>query len=471
MMPAEAIDAYVREGWVRQGILTHKLLPHQLPLYEFMWSAINCKDSNRPLVVAVDCSRKFGKSTVSHIVGFEYCLRNPGANVRFITGTASDLREISEPIVRRIIQDFPEDLMPQYSAIDGSWHFRNGATAYFAGADNNRAKNQRGRDTDINFGDESAFVAALRLLVDDVLVPATMVRGGITIIASTPADTPDSDWDYYCQKSQLEGWYFKRTIDDNTSLDEGTKDRYIAEAGGRQSTKARREYFCEHVTEAQRVVVPEFRDDMAVEYPRPGTWGYLHKYVALDIGVRDLTVALFGYYDFPRATLVIEDEITLSGPDMTTKSLASLIREKEAALWNGFIPYRRISDVDLVLIQSLAADERLTFMATSKDHLHVMVNELRGFVGQNRLRIHPRCRQTIGCLKYGIWDKNREKFERRESFGHLDALAALMYLVRNLDQNTNPIPITYGTDVFSTSYGLRGPNRASAYERIIRRTA
>jgi hypothetical protein len=29
-------------------------------------------------------------------------------------------------------------------------------------------------------------------------------------------------------------------------------------------------------------------------------------------------------------------------------------------------------------------------------------------------------------------------------YGHYDHLAALVYLVRNLDQNTNPIPNNYG---------------------------
>lgn len=471
MTPSAEIDAYFRDQCWRKGVLSYKLRPHQVALSDILWQAIECKGPSRPLVTAIDCSRKFGKSTVSHIVAFEFALRNPHANVRFITTTASDLRQISEPIVRRILEDCPPDMMPRHVAVDGSWHFHNGATMFFAGADNDRAKNQRGRDNDLIFGDEAAFIDGLRRLTDDVLIPSTMERRGLTVLTSTPAETPDSDWDHYCEKAKLEGWYFRKTIDDNTSLDDETKERYIKEAGGRQSTKSQREYFCEHVTEAARVIVPEWRPEMVVDYPRPGSWGLLHKYVAIDVGVSDFTAALFGYYDFPKATLVIEDEEVRSEGNVTTKQIAEFIREKEAALWGGHPTYRRISDVDLVLVQSLTADERLPIMATSKDKLPLMVNDLRILVGQDRLRVHPRCVQLIGCLRTGIWDKHRAKFQRSGVYGHLDALAALMYLVRNLDQNTNPIPVTYGTDPYNSSYGQREFKRRSAYERMIRRSA
>jgi hypothetical protein len=43
-------------------------------------------------------------------------------------------------------------------------------------------------------------------------------------------------------------------------------------------------------------------------------------------------------------------------------------------------------------------------------------------------------------VRNGIWDKNRQKLAKSRVFGHFDALMALVYLVRNVDKDTNPIP-------------------------------
>jgi hypothetical protein len=67
-------------------------------------------------------------------------------------------------------------------------------------------------------------------------------------------------------------------------------------------------------------------------------------------------------------------------------------------------------------------------------------------VAEGRIIVHPRCKQLAGCLEFGVWDEKRRKFERTETLGHFDALAALIYLVRNLDVHTNPIPRDYKFD-------------------------
>ena len=90
----------------------------------------------------------------------------------------------------------------------------------------------------------------------------------------------------------------------------------------------------------------------------------------------------------------------------------------------------------------------LTFAPTGKDQLEAMVNEVRLLVKQGRLKVDPRCDQLIGCLKYAVWTDNRKQFDRSTAYGHYDALAALIYLVRNIDQFTNPVPITHGVKSF-----------------------
>jgi hypothetical protein len=43
-------------------------------------------------------------------------------------------------------------------------------------------------------------------------------------------------------------------------------------------------------------------------------------------------------------------------------------------------------------------------------------------------------------LKFGVWEENRKQFARSNTYGHFDAFAALMYFLRVVDYQTNPIP-------------------------------
>jgi hypothetical protein len=131
----------------------------------------------------------------------------------------------------------------------------------------------------------------------------------------------------------------------------------------------------------------------------------------------------------------------MHGPKMTTKLLAEALRAKEHNLWGDKKVYRRVADNNNpLLLQDLASLHGISFAATTKDNLDAMVNELRLYVGAGRVIIHPRCKHLIGCLKFGVWEETRRQFARSASFGHFDGLAALIYLVRNLDAVTNPIP-------------------------------
>jgi len=73
-----------------------------------------------------------------------------------------------------------------------------------------------------------------------------------------------------------------------------------------------------------------------------------------------------------------------------------------------------------------------------------MVNEVRLLVGSGQILVNPRCKMLIGSLKYGIWDNKRKEFAENKVYGHFDHLAWLIYMVRNLNKTTNPIPASHG---------------------------
>lgn len=140
------------------------------------------------------------------------------------------------------------------------------------------------------------------------------------------------------------------------------------------------------------------------------------------------------------------------GPDWTSVSLKEAVSIKEKEIWGEtFVegkqtgPFRRVADNNNPhLIVDLGSIHDLHFMETDKESLEAMVNEVRIMVNQGRIIVSPKAKMVIGCLKYGIWDKNRKEFSRNKVYGHFDHFAALMYLVRNLAKSSNPVPAEHG---------------------------
>ena len=158
----------------------------------------------------------------------------------------------------------------------------------------------------------------------------------------------------------------------------------------------------------------------------------------------DKTACLFARYLFKEAKAYVERELVLEKPNFTTERLAGDIKRICKELGYQKI-YRAAADNNNPsLIADLNSLHSLNFFPTLKDDLEAQVNDLRLWVGSGRLVVHPRCKELIGCLKYGVWNDKRTAFEHSKNFGHFDALAALMYLVRNIDRTYNPIPETYG---------------------------
>jgi len=158
----------------------------------------------------------------------------------------------------------------------------------------------------------------------------------------------------------------------------------------------------------------------------------------------DKTAVLFARYLFKEAKAYVERELVLEKPNFTTEKLANSIKYVCKEL-NYQKIYRAAADNNNpILIADLNSLHNLNFFPTTKDDLEAQVNDVRLWVGSGRLIVHPGCKELIGCLKYGVWNDKRTAFEQSKNFGHFDALAALMYLVRNIDRTYNPIPATYG---------------------------
>ena len=428
------------EAW-RRGILSWKLYPYQQEIYDLILNATSLK-------VILNLSRRWGKSHILSLIAIEYALRKPNQLIRFACSTQKNLKKILLPLFRSICSDAPKEFKPVWKSQDSMFYFPSTQSEiHLSGTDGGNLENLRGQKSDLNVVDEAAFCTDLEYLYKSVLLPQTIHTKAKTILASTPCELQDSDFYKLCEEADAEGSYYVRDIYSNKSLDEKTIALYAKESGGVDSVTFKREYLCQFLTESNRLIIPEWQESYIQEYPKNDKFhNFYHKYVFMDLGfMNDYTAILWGYYDFLNAKLVVEDEWYLKGAELTTELIRDVIKERETKLWGTLKPLKRVADNNNpILLNDLSKLHGITFIPTTKDELHAMVNQTREFIGAGRLIIHPKCTYTINCLKYGAWDIHRKAFAHSKTYAHYDALAALIYGVRSIDQKTNPVPVNYG---------------------------
>lgn len=425
----------------RMGDIRYKLKPCQIKMHEAI-------EKSKSLKYTIKCSRRVGKSYYLVARGTMRCLQKPNTMVRYAAPTNKSLKTIIQPIMRKILLECPQALQPRYLVGDGAYVFQNGSIMYMSGVNAGHAENLRGNACDEFIIDEAGTIDDLEYLLKDIAMPqlldvdGNVVDGRRLIVSGTPARTPAHEFTSVSRQAQLDGSYSHFTIYAGGYPDD-IIEIFKKEAGGEDSSTWKREYLAMDVVDENIALVPEWKDQYVQEPSVDEFYPFYHKYVSLDIGVRDLTVGLLAHYDFQKAVLYIHKEVVLSGPEMTTQKLAHQISEAEKTVFGEAPPHKRVSDVDLLLLNDLRALHGLYFSPTDKGRLEEMVNEVRIWVNAGRVIVSPQCHQLVGCLAYGVWNEKRTDFDRVPEYGHFDALASLMYMIRNIDQRINPIPVTF----------------------------
>jgi len=455
MSREEAIEAL----W-RQGELSWKLNVVQKELKEMIDN-----DITKTSVVVV--SRRTGKSWWLVTEALMQCLKNPNSIVKFIFPKAKDAKTNILPLVRMITEDCPSDLKPKFNTQDKMFNFSNGSQIQLAGSDGGNVESIRGGFAHLCIIDEAGFCDDLKYAVRSVLSPTIRTTGGRIIMASTPSKSPDHEFvTEFMIPYQQQGRLKIYTIYDNPNFNEEIIKEIIAEyPTGVDDPDFKREYLCELAIDTESAVCPEFalnKDSIVVsDLGRPEHTDF---YIGMDVGYRDLTVVLFGYYDFHKAAICITDELVMNGPEMTTDALANNIRQKEEENFvdsnnNKVEAYLRIMDVDLKLINDLRQLHNIQFLPTRKDNKEGAINEMRMWMGQGRVLIDEKCKHLIYHLEYGQWNTKRTDFKRLSDSpdktlkgGHVDAIPALYYLIRNIHTYRNPYPAGYGKTITESTH-------------------
>lgn len=433
----------IAEYW-RRGRLQYKL-----------WNQIQRKIEarfqdclrRRTGILFINCTRGGGKTNWGVTKACEY-LRNQGIKrpqVFLATAYAEDLRTIITPTFDQVMEDKPPAIRIEHIPSKKMYlDHQTGGMVHYRGLDLKR-NSLRGNYADLVIIEECQNVRNLAYQWNYVVKQLFRHRPfPMAVFIGTPPESPDHDWVEIMDiaKDPKNDAYVEATIDEHDRMGPQEKAFMLKDL---KPDAIQREYYCKVVIDKTRAIVPEWTDDLITEWPRDEFFPYYQHYTFMDLGVVDQTVGLIAWYDFRNATLVIEDEYMMQGPEMTTDLLAAQIRESETRNRGTTPTYLRISDNDnLLLLNDLAAKYALPFAQVRKTTLEAMVNEVRIWVRNGRIRIHPRCRLLIGCLRTGIWNEKREAFHRSDVYGHYDALAALIYGVRMLNTTVNPIPATHG---------------------------
>lgn len=386
-------------------------------------------------ITVFNCPRRFGKSYFMVLLAIKYAYKKANSQIRVAAPTAKQIRSIFVPLINQILSHFPNDRMPLHA--NNTWTFSNGSKIILAGADYKEGDALRGVASDLILVDEAGFTKNLRYLVQDILLPQTLTTGGRVILASTPPKSIDHPFSReYIPRAVSENAYIKKTIYDNPLISQSTLNKYIEECGGTETDTFKREYLCELISDTSALIIPEFKLDQHVKKdPVPP---YYKAYVGCDFGLKDFTAIIFGYFDFTRQVLVIQDEYIANYK--TTEEIGKAIKEREAQLWKPGQEVERLGDNELQILWDLHRTHGISIKPAMKYDKEAAIAAVRDQFSRGGIEVWPNCKNLIHQLLSGIWNTKRTTFERSESVGHCDAIDALVYLNRHIRRRDNPNP-------------------------------
>ena len=422
-------------------------------------------------------SRQRGKSYWAVVECVCLALRKPGASIKYAAGTQKAVRAIIEPLMREILATCPERLRPSFDSVRSVWLWPNGSELTCAGVDNGHYESLRGTKADMVVRDEAGFFEAADWdAIDAVLAPQLLTTGGLSLIVSSPPESPAHPFHRRFLSAVAAGRAKHRSINGHPRLSKEQVALFLArEARARgmtpeeyeASSHFRREYLAEFVTEETRAAVPawtvEAAKDLVRAIERPAHFDW---YSSLDPGFGDPHAGLAAWWHFELQALVVEYEFELRGGN--TQQMAEAFKAMEREAWGANVyqgklrgakdwehlpdwlkaaaaadaphqPLLRVGDNDSLVLADLQQLHGIAVLPTRKDEKHLAVNDLDIMVRARKFFVHPRCVRLIEQLYGTTWNSRRNGWERTAK-DHGDLLDNAVYLVRNVRRHLDPRP-------------------------------
>lgn len=438
LTPEEARDILWRNGDAWQFLLDD--------LQKKIVHSFQESDTGKELILVL--GRQTGKTYGLFTLAYCYCILNPGVTVTYVAPTLKMAKKITRMTMREVVKTAPRDCIAKFNTQDSQYNFPNGSLIELAGFNAGQIDDARGGKSNIVIVDECGFMDEheFEYGVSSVLYPKLNSTKGIMLMCSTlPKSAAHPYWNRVLQ-AKLDQRLVEGTVYECPRYTKEDIDKFADRVGGYESIDFRREYLNEMVTDEDKAVIPEATKERMNKIIREVSKPLFYdSYLSMDIGFKDYTAILFGYYDFLRNTVVIEDEVIIKGTKVTTQAIHDSIREKETKLWGLKKPYLRVADNNnLILLNELTLHPyNLPIMPTAKDNREAAINKLRLLIQKEQIAINPRCIHLIQHIQHATWNSKRTEFARDPHNGHFDALAALVYLCRNIQYQKNPYPDEY----------------------------
>lgn len=358
----------------------------------------------------------------------EDCLRKSGSQVFIIGPTKIQTSDIVNGLLPLIMEDCPKGMMTATKS-ERKWQFSNGSQLIISGFDT-ALESMRGKRADSIYLEESGLANPddYEYIISSVLFPTLMHSRGKIIHLTTPAFILDHPLHLKTiPKAQSSGAYFKYTIRDNPLLSDDQIESEIYNLGGLSSSHCQRELFCNIVRDENITVVPQFDERKHVaEVVLPDN---AHYWVAGDIGgVRDKSVLLLCAYDYNTGKLHVVKEAAFDSKTPTTEIV------KGGFEMEGGRTVNRAVDAPGQLFIDLSSVYGYSCYPPEKLHFDQNIIRLQTAFWKDEIIVDPSCKLLIATLNSGQLNKQRTDFNRTESLGHCDAMAALVYGLRYADK-------------------------------------
>jgi hypothetical protein len=404
--------------------------------------------------IVAKIARRWGKTRTCSVLAFESALAGPNRRILYAAQTQSAVKEFVTPHFLELAGDAPDRLRPELVA--NEMRFKNGSRIVLQGCEDQlKADRLRGPAAHDAFVDEGGFIPVLGYVVTSVIRPQLATTQGRMLIASSPPEAPDHPFEGFAIEAESRAAFMRRDIYDAPHIPREEIAQWCDDVGGPESIAWKREGLALSVTDPTRAVLPEFSELEAEvvrdDYVRPE---HFNAFVVGDLGYVDMTVIAFAYYDFERATIVIEDELALRRPtsDIVQREASTIA----ARLWGQRRPLVRKLDGPPITVADIARQEQ-TPLAPGSDQpdrwqtvyngeLSQAVNALRLRIKRGGLVVHPRCKTIVAHMRSARWNNARTSFERMqtdEGQHHYDGCAAVVYLAREVrsKEHVNPAPL------------------------------
>lgn len=439
--------------WLVAGstLAEYKLDPLQLDNYYKMKGFFAKCGNSFDRIWVNERSRRLGKDFESVLFVREEMRKNKEHIYHYGTAYEKDINLILVPLIRIIEQDCPPEWRLVSRESKGMFYDpQTKSELRLIGLDIN-PNGIRGNRGDGIVITEAAYCSKLE--ESETAFSPMLVENPLAwrIYNSTPSKSVAHKW---CRiivpRAIKSGGYSKHVLDECPRFTEAQINAAYEEFGGRDTTKSRREYKCEHIGETEAMVIPEWpnaKEECCVKsYPRPLA---AQCYVGLDPGMVDLSGLVALYYDFANDMVVVERAV--GKHRLNTEQLANEIKAIESPwkdyFWydsNGELkrnPYLRVCDRELRLVDDLVSKYGVFFLVTAKNDLHAAVNSLRDRIARRKIRILPEASGLVDDLDGAVWNEKRTQLEHvAYELGHFDRLMALVYAHRNLNLIDNPLP-------------------------------